>query len=216
MPKSKANRGHSLIKFRFQERNSMLSKHQRSIVLGSTSPFRRKLLEESGLTFSVAASTADEKTIVDLPPRILARRRAEFKGLDVAQQVPPGSLVIGADQVLSLDGYAFDKAHSAEEAFQRLRQFEGRTHFLHSAFCLIAVDADIKIVYEEVVDVPMTMRRLSHEEILAYVATGEWEGCVGCYRIEGQGVQLFERIGGDHSAIIGLPLTQLYAAMRQF
>lgn len=154
---------------------------------------------------------------MDLPPRILASRRAEFKGLDVAQRAAAGSLVIGADQVLSLDGYVFDKALSAEEAFQRLRQFEGRTHFLHSAFCLIAVDEgrDIKTVYEEVVDVPMTMRRLSHEEILAYVATGEWEGCVGCYRIEGRGVQLFERIGGDHSAIIGLPLTQLYAAMRQ-
>lgn len=196
----------------------MLIKFKRSVVLASTSPFRRKLLEETGLEFTVEAAAADERTIADLPPRILARRRAEFKGLDVAQRVAAGSLVIGADQVLSLDGYAFDKAQSAEEAFQRLRQFEGRTHFLHSAFCLIAVDpcGELNTIYEEVVDVPMTMRRLTHEEILSYVATGEWEGCVGCYRIEGRGVQLFERIGGDQSSIIGLPLTQLYAAMRQY
>lgn len=192
----------------------MLTKHK--VVLASTSPFRRKLLEESGLSFTVAAPEVDEKTIVALPPRLLARKRAELKGLDVARRSLPSSLVIGADQVLSLDGFAFDKAHSADEAFQRLRQFEGRTHFLHSAFCLISVKSDgaVQTVYEEVVDVPMTMRRLSNDEILAYVATGEWKGCVGCYRIEGRGAQLFERIGGDHSAIIGLPLTQLYAAMR--
>lgn len=186
------------------------------IVLASTSPFRRKLLEDSGLVFEILGAQGDETAINGLPPRALARKRAEFKGADVAKRCGPEALVIGADQVLSLDGYSFDKATTPEEAFQRLKQFEGRVHFLHSAFCLIAVDAKggFKTIYEDVVDVPMTMRRLTTDEIHKYVATGEWQGCVGCYRIEEQGVQLFERIGGDHSSIIGLPLTQLYAALR--
>lgn len=186
------------------------------VVLASTSSFRKKLLEESGLKFSVEAARGDEKAIANLPPRVLAKMRAEFKGIDVAIRAARGSIVIGADQVLSLDGYAFDKASDATEAAKRLKQFEGRTHYLHSAFCLILKkhDGTIETVYEEVVDVPMAMRRLSHDEIQTYVQTGEWQGCVGCYRIEGQGVQLFDRIGGDHSAIIGLPLTQLFAALR--
>ena len=187
------------------------------LILASTSQFRQKLLRDAGVTFEAMASVGDEKSIGGLAPRILARHRAEFKATDVANRAQPGSVIIGADQVLSLDGVAYDKAETAEEAVQRLLIFQGRTHYLHSAFCLMLVhkSGSFELIHEEVVDVPMKMRRLSKDEIYAYVATEEWRGCVGCYRAEGQGIGLFEAMGGDHTAIIGLPLMPLFAALRR-
>lgn len=187
----------------------------RRLTLASTSPFRKKLLEEAGVLFDVEAAEGDEKSIAGLPPPVLAAKRAEFKALDVARRVEPGRVVIGADQVLSLNGISFDKAESPEEAFARLRDFQGKTHYLHSAICLVDVhhSGSLETVFETVVDIPMTMRPLSDDEIKAYVATNEWQGCVGCYQIEGEGQNLFSDIGGDRSAIIGLPIKELQKAL---
>lgn len=188
------------------------------IILASTSPFRKKLLNDAGLGFDTMAPKADEKTIAGLPPPFLAAKRAEFKAIDVALHAPPDSLVIGADQVLSLDGQPFDKADSQDEARERLKQFRGKTHTLHSAICLVEVhpSGSCETVFETVVDVPMTMKNLSDQEIEAYLATGEWRGCVGCYRAEGEGKKLFTKIGGDESAVIGLPLKQVSEAIHRF
>jgi septum formation protein len=191
-----------------------MSKSKR-IVLASTSPFRKILLEEAGVPFIAIAPEGDEKTINGLPPPILAAKRAEFKAIDVALKAPVDSVVVGADQVLSLDGQSFDKAETEEEARQRLRQLSGRTHVLHSAFCLVVVrpSGSCETVFEGLVDVPMVMRPLTDPEIDVYLATGEWRGCVGCYRAEGAGRGLFSSMGGDQSAIIGLPISALKDAL---
>ncbi len=186
------------------------------LLLGSTSPYRQTLLKSTGLPFDVAAADVDEQAIVANNPRDLALARAKAKGLAVAR-LNPGTLVIGADQVLGFEGQSFDKAADAGEAALRLRQFSGQTHFLHSAFCLAFRGSDWEdavLVHGDVVDVPMSMRRLTDEEIAAYVATGEWRGVVGCYQFENKGVHLFVQVGGDSSAIIGLPLPQLLQALR--
>ena len=185
--------------------------HAKHLILASTSPFRKKILEDAGISFSCVAAKGDEKTIAGLPPKILAAKRAEFKAIDVALHSPPDSIIIGADQVLSLDGESFDKAETAEEAKTRLRQFRGKTHYLHSAFCLVAVhhSGSCETIYETVVDVPMVMKDLTDDEIDAYVATNEWQGCVGCYRVEGHGKHLFSKVGGDHTAVIGMPIAEL-------
>jgi septum formation protein len=187
----------------------------RRLTLASTSPFRKKLLEDAGVSFEVAAAAGDEKSIAGLPPPLLAAKRAEFKAIDVARRTGPDHVVIGADQVLSLNGVSFDKAESPDEAFARLKDFQGKTHYLHSAICLVDVhhSGSLETVFETVVDIPMTMRPLTDDEIKDYVATGEWQGCVGCYRIEGKGRNLFSNIGGDHSAIIGLPIKELQKAL---
>ena len=191
--------------------------HAHQLILASTSPFRRKLLEDAGVAFNAMACAGDEKTIVGFPPRALARQRAEFKAIDVGARVASDSLIIGADQVLSLDGAYYDKADSAREAEERLMMFQGRTHFLHSAYCLVVVrhSGSLETVFEEVIDVPMTMRKLTRSEVQTYVATEEWKGCVGCYRVEGRGIQLFDAVGGDHPTIIGLPLISLFKAFRR-
>jgi septum formation protein len=185
------------------------------IILASSSPFRQKLLEDAGVRFVAQSPKGDEKTITGLPPRILAAKRAEFKAIDVARHAPPGSVVIGTDQVLGFDGSSFDKSQNSTDAAQKLKRLQGRTHTLHSAFCLVKVlpSGSMETLHEETVDIPMTMRALSDSEIADYVATGEWQGCVGGYRIEGAGRQLFDKISGDLSAIIGLPIKELTAAL---
>jgi septum formation protein len=192
--------------------------NQLQVILASTSPFRQKILQDAGIPFIAMGAEGDEKTIAGLPPKYLAAKRAEFKGIDVARRAPASSLVIGADQVLGLENRSFDKANSPAEAALRLKELQGKTHILHSAFCLIEVHqaGSCKTVFETVVDVPMPMRTLSDEDINEYVATGEWQGCVGCYRIEGQGKNLFKSITADESAIIGLPLAELRSALQQF
>ena len=109
------------------------------IILASTSPFRQKLLQDAGISFSIKAPTGDEKTIFGLPPKVLAAKRAEFKAINVATHSPPDSIVIGADQVLGFEGQSFDKSDSRKDALEKLRRLQGNTHFLHSAFCFVLV-----------------------------------------------------------------------------
>lgn len=184
------------------------------LVLGSQSSFRQALLRSTGVVFSAVSSPADEKAVHGKNPKDLAARRAEAKGAAVALMMPD-ALVIGADQVLEFQGEALHKAENAEEAAATLQRLSGQTHYLHSAFCLMLLkDGKPYTLREQVVSVPMTMRSLTHEEIEAYIATGEWRGCVGCYRYEETGINLMQRVDGSASAIIGLPLLELLQTLR--
>jgi septum formation protein len=186
--------------------------------LASTSSFRRKILEDAGIRHEVCAPLCDEKSVLLENPRDLALGRALLKGRDVARRVEPDSLVISADQVLGMNNKAYDKAESENEAYERLKDFAGNTHVLFSAVCVFKSTGSRNpdLLFQEVVEVPMTMRRLTEEELKAYISTGEWQGCVGCYRIEGQGRRLFSSIGGSDDAVIGLPLAGLVAALAAY
>ena len=140
----------------------------KQLILGSTSPFRRKLLEASGLVFGTAAPQVDESAIVAERAEVLAQARSAAKARAVATQFPE-CLVIGGDQVLGLEGQSFDKVTTAEAARTRLRQLAGRTHHLHSALTLAYGDT---IIWEQLVSVAMPMRALTESELQAYVATG--------------------------------------------
>lgn len=184
----------------------------KQLILASQSPFRRSLLAAAGLRFEAETAPVDERDVAGLPPRALALGRARLKGAAVAR-LRPDALVIGADQVLGLEGVAYDKAESEAEAAVKLRELAGKTHTLHSAVTLILGGSGREVAHF-VVDVPMPMRGLSDDEISAYVATGEWRGVVGCYQFENRGVHLFEAASFDHSAIVGLPLQPLLKALR--
>lgn len=197
------------------------------IILGSTSPFRKALLEKHGYSVDVLGAIGDEKTVLHNDPKTLSRLRAEFKGGDVASQVlrkirifpdtgPEDrfGIVLACDQVLDFNGHPIDKALSRLEAKHRLEMFSGNTHVLQTAFCLYKVDRlGMKLLHSEVVSVPMNMRRLSSSEIEAYLDTEEWMGVVGCYRFEGAGKILFMPPFGEESAIIGLPIPEFKEAM---
>lgn len=180
------------------------------LLLASSSPFRKKLLASTGIEFSTMTAEVDEYKLVGGNAAATCRKRAEAKALAVAA-LAPDAVVIGCDQILDLAGKTYDKARSEEEAVQRLREFSGQTHHLINQIAIAYTNHNQETAVLEIfeVAVPMTMRLLSEDEIRAYVATGEWQGCVGCYQFENRGSILFEEARGDHSAIIGLPLLPL-------
>ena len=189
------------------------------LLLASSSPFRKKLLASTGVEFSVHAPEVDEYALKGANSSETCALRARAKALAVAS-ADPGALAIGCDQILDLAGQTFDKAKTAAEATQRLTQFAGKTHHLINHIALgyhnhLDDQAESQILTEFSVAVPMTMRSLSEQEIKAYVETGEWHGCVGCYQFENRGIHLFSGTQEDHSSIVGLPLQPLLAALRQ-
>jgi len=188
------------------------------IILASASHSRRKLLAAAGVDFRTMAAGVDEAEIKRRHDPLkgdfgeLAARLASQKALAVAE-LHADALVIGADQVLVFDGEAFDKPDSIEMARRQLVRLRGETHSLETAVAC----AKGKDVLWSFVDAPrLTMRAFSAAELEAYLA-GEGEAVtetVGGYRIEGPAIQLFESIGGDYFAILGLPLLPLLAFLR--
>lgn len=185
------------------------------LILASSSRFRQQLLAAAGIQVAISHPDCDEAAIVASQALALAKARAEGKALSLSQ-VKDSALVIGADQVLEFEGRAYGKADSEAEARQRLMEFQGKSHSLHSAFCLALYQpGESPILWSsEVVTVPMTMRKLSLAEVNAYLDTQEWQGCAGCYQYENKGALLFAGQQGDASSIIGLPIFSLLAQLR--
>lgn len=189
------------------------------IVLASQSASRRALLGAAGVPFEALSPGVDEEAAKEalradgLDARALADALAELKALRVSRRVP-GGLVLGCDQTLSLDdGSMVDKAVDREDAARILRLLSGRVHHLHSAAVIVLNGEPI---WRHVERVRMTVRSLSDAFIDAYLDQ-DWDQCqwcVGCYRIEGPGAQLFAKIEGSQFAIQGLPLLPLLDFLR--
>ncbi len=189
-----------------------------SLILASQSPFRRMLMENAGLVFETEAAAIDERAVETAlaarnpTPQEIAEALAIEKALDVAGR-RPGALVIGSDQTLSLEGRVFHKPVDMAEAGSNLRAMSGRTHSLN---CGIALVRDGKTLWSDVSVAHLTMRPLSEafiERHLTRIGTRVLAS-VGAYQLEGEGVQLFERIDGDYFTILGLPLLPLLAKLR--
>lgn len=187
-----------------------------SLVLASGSVARRQLLENAGYRFDVVKADVDERALEraspDLAPLDLALHLATAKALDVSQKWPD-AIVIGADQLLVLDGECFHKSSTLADAHSALARLSGRTHRLLSAAVLIRGGTVLARVDDHA---DLTMRSLKSDDITAYLnRVGESVlGSVGCYHLEGYGVHLFDRIDGDHFTIMGLPLLPVLAHLR--
>ena len=190
------------------------------IILASSSPYRRKLLEDAGVEFSVLKPDLDERAIeaplarTGVTPEEVALVLAEAKATAVSE-ARPGALVIGSDQTLSLGDEMFHKPADVEGARRHLLKLSGRTHHLNSA---VVLARNGEAVWRHVSVARMTMRDLEPGFIGRHLAAvGEVAlTSVGAYQIEGRGIQLFEKIDGDHFTIVGLPLLPLLAALRSF
>ncbi len=188
-----------------------------ALILASASATRARLLRAAGLSFEIRAAEVDEQVLrAALPatagPAEVARHLAEEKARAVSNTFP-GRLILGADQVLAIDGQMLAKPANCEEAGAQLRHLRGRAHQLHAA---AAVVENGHVVWSHVGDARLWMRPFSDCFLEAYLrAVGDVVlESVGCYQLEGLGVQLFERIEGDWFSILGLPLVELLAWLR--
>lgn len=188
------------------------------LVLASTSATRKALLASAGLAFEAIAPEVDERVIEadalvgGATPESLAVILARAKALDVSR-VRPNSLVVGADQTLALGERLFHKPSTRAAAHEQIAALCGRTHALHAG---VAITRDGVIVAEYRASARLGMRRLDADAIEMYLdlAGDSVTTSVGGYRLEGVGAHLFERVEGDHSTILGLPIFPLLAALR--
>ena len=185
---------------------------QKPLTLASGSQVRAALMRGAGLEFDIVVSGVDEDAIKARhggTPDALALKLAEAKARAIARE----GLVVGADQILVCDGVLFDKPKDMDEARENLKKFRGRTHARVSGTVLLD---DGKPVWSLAEQVTLTMRQFSDEFLEAYLLDvgDDVLKSVGCYQLEGRGVQLFEGVNGDYFAILGLPLVPLLAALR--
>jgi septum formation protein len=189
------------------------------IVLASSSPFRSGLLANAGIAFAAVKPDIDERA-VEAPlngsgatPEDVALILASAKAAEVSER-NPGAMVIGSDQTLSLGDEIFHKPADMDGARRHLLRLSGKLHQLNSA---VALARDGETLWSHVAVARLTMRALEPAFIGRYLARvgNKALSSVGAYQIEGEGIQLFERIEGDYFTIVGLPLLPLLAALRE-
>ncbi|AIC25185.1 Maf-like protein [Rhizobium etli bv. phaseoli str. IE4803] len=190
-----------------------------TIILASSSPFRRMLMENAGLSFKAQAATIDERALeaplekAGATPDAVALALARAKAEDVSRRFSD-SLVIGSDQTMSLGDRVFHKPKDMADAAGHLHALSGRTHRLNSA---VAIANNGVVLWEHLAHAELTMRPLTAEFIAGHLArVGDKAlSSVGAYQLEGQGIQLFEKIEGDYFTILGLPMLPLLTKLRE-
>ncbi|WP_118134188.1 nucleoside triphosphate pyrophosphatase [Oceanicella sp. SM1341] len=188
------------------------------VILASRSAARVQMLRDAGVSFEAVGAAVDEDAMKaalraeDLRPRDIADALAEAKALKISRRHPE-ALVIGADQVLELDGEMFDKPGTVAQARAHLLALRGKAHLLHSAAVIARGGAPL---WRHVGRARLTVRPFSDAFLDDYLdLEGEAVlGCVGAYRLEGPGVQLFSRVEGDHFTVLGLPLFETLDYLR--
>lgn len=185
------------------------------LILASKSAARRAILTEAGVPFTVQVADVDEDALKTpgVDPAALAVELARAKALAVSRH-DADAWVLGADQTLAFDGGLVSKAPTLEAARERLIAMRGRSHQLHSG---AALARNGQVVWSGVDTVEMKMRDFSDACLDAYLAAegAALRACVGSYRLEGLGSQLFEAVEGDYFTVLGLPLWPVLAELRR-
>ena len=184
----------------------------RALILGSTSPYRRALLQRLRLDFTVAAPDVDETALPGEAPRDLALRLALAKAHAVAAH-NPGAVVIGSDQVADLAGQPLGKPGTHERATAQLRQMSGHSVIFQTAVAVVCPETGFEQV--DLAPVVVRFRELSDAEIERYLRAEQPYDCAGSTKSEGLGISLLDAIDSDDpTALIGLPLIRTCRMLR--
>ena len=184
-----------------------------TLILASTSSYRRELLQRLQLPFQCLPPDVDETAHPHETPLALAMRLAQAKAQVVAHQQPPDTWVLGSDQVAEVDGLALGKPGERQAAIAQLMTMSGRVVHFHTALCLANAEGHCLL---EIDRTDVHFRPLTHAEIERYVDAETPFDCAGSFKSEGLGISLFEAIvNRDPSALIGLPLIATARLLRQ-
>jgi MAF protein/D-tyrosyl-tRNA(Tyr) deacylase len=181
------------------------------LILASASPRRAELLEQAGIPFSAEPTDVEEVIPAGMTPIQAALDLARRKALSAAGRFP-GRHILGADTIVDLEGEALNKPAHDDEAVEMLTRLAGRAHEVHTGLALITSHGALRSAVETT---RVTFRRLSPEEIAAYVATGESQDKAGAYGIQGHGSLLVERVEGSYDNVIGLPTALLIRMLEE-
>ena len=184
----------------------------RSLILGSTSPYRRELLSRLRIPFSVQSPEVDETPLEGERPMQLAQRLALAKAIAVAEK-NPNAVVIGSDQVADLNGMSLGKPGNFDRAMAQLRQMSGQTVVFQTALAVVCLDSGFE--QTELASVRVQFRVLSDAEIEVYLQREKPYDCAGSAKSEGLGIALLESIANDDpTALVGLPLIRTCNLLR--
>jgi septum formation protein len=184
----------------------------RTLILGSTSRYRKELLSRLGIPFETESPQVDETPLPGEKPADLAIRLALAKAREVAQR-HPGSVVIGSDQVADLHGEPLGKPGNHERAVAQLRRMRGETVVFQTALAVVCADTGFE--QRELAAVRVQFRQLSDEEIEYYLRAEQPYDCAGSAKSEGLGIALLDRIDNDDpTALVGLPLIRTCRLLR--
>ncbi|AOS98034.1 Maf-like protein YceF [Microbulbifer aggregans] len=186
----------------------------RQLILASSSPYRRQLLQRLQLPFECSSPHINEEATVGETPEALAGRLASEKAQALAARFPD-ALIIGSDQVADLQGQALGKPGNLETAREQLLACSGEQVVFHTGLSLL--DTATGQQRTEVDRFTVHFRKLSEQQILNYLNREQPFDCAGSFKVEGLGIALFEKMeGSDHNSLIGLPLIRLVSLLSEF
>ena len=191
----------------------VIMRNIKTIILASASPRRKEILEKTGLKFRVDKSEYEEKIDPGLKPHELARFLSCKKARHVARRHRE-ALIIAADTIVVLRGRLFGKPRNEEEAKEMLRALSGKAHSVITGFTII--DTAIKKEISRSAESKVFFKRLSADEIEAYIRSGEPLDKAGAYGVQGLGAVIVKRIEGDFFNVMGLPLNALTESLKKF
>jgi septum formation protein len=185
----------------------------KKLVLASTSPRRKELLEMVGLTFRTAKSNVDEVFNPRLSPKGQAESLSQQKAQAVANRYSD-AIVLGADTIVSLGNEQFEKGENRENSTRLLQKLQGKTNLVTTSFTIIDTAANKSVTKS--VETKVTLKKMSKKEIAWYVKTKEPFDKAGAYAAQGKGSLFIERIEGDYFNVVGLPISAVIDELKKF
>lgn len=189
---------------------------KKSIILASGSPRRKELLLQIGIVPEIIVSHVEEKITSDVPAEVVMSL-AEQKAVDVAKEMPEGTVILGSDTVVAADGKILGKPKSHEEAYEMIRRLAGRSHQVYTGVCLVKKgpegEADTVVSFYDETDVNVSP--MTEKEIREYADSEEPMDKAGSYAVQGFFARYIDGLKGSYANVMGLPVHLVYQELKK-